>query len=149
MLGDIPSITDLWNAWSTLVAGPDATATIPPAGSNDLANAVQDLKNVQGDVQQYAPNLSSRWGWLVAQGQALLANNGTAKVTSAVWWQEFKQFLLGLHGLEMQEPNSVTPGSTPPASPGLLATLQGWIPLIAGAIVFAIIVPPLIRAIDD
>ena len=99
----------LWNEWSDFVAGPETGASIPPPGSNDLQNAVQDLKNVQSDVQQYAPNLSNQWGYLVQQGNLLVAGQH-ASITQQTWWSMFRQFMLGVHGLECQEPACVFPG---------------------------------------
>jgi hypothetical protein len=104
-------VSTLWNEWSAFIAGPPASAYIPTPGNDDFANALQDLRNVQSDVQQYAPSLSNQWGYLVSQG-ALLQAGKPAQISVTAWWSNFRQFLLGLHGLECQEPQSVAPGNS-------------------------------------
>lgn len=65
------------------------------APASAIASLVSDLLGMQGEVQQYAPALSSQWGWLAAQGQALV-HGGTASVTADQWAAQYRSFWAAL-----------------------------------------------------
>lgn len=68
---------------------------------------VQDLIGMQGQVQQYAPALSSQWGWLAQQGQALAAGR-QASITQSQWVAQYRTFFAALQGGEPDQQSMVS-----------------------------------------
>jgi hypothetical protein len=66
---------------------------------SDISSLVNDLLGMQSSVQQYAPQLASQWGWLAAQGKAIVSGSG-AKITSAQWVAQYRSFYGALQNAE-------------------------------------------------
>lgn len=75
-------------------------------GSN-FPQLVSDLVGMQGQVQQYAPALSSTWGWLASQGK-LLAAGQTASLSQTDWVSQYRAFLQQLQGAEPDQQGMVS-----------------------------------------
>ena len=64
-----------------------------------FATLVSDLLAMQGEVQQHAPSLSNAWGYLAAQGKALLAGTYSS-LTQDQWVSRYRDFMQQLTGMD-------------------------------------------------
>lgn len=65
----------------------------------DFASMVQDLLNAQQEITNYNnPAFNNTWGYLAAQGKALLAGS-YASMTQGEWEQQYHTFLTQMTGV--------------------------------------------------
>lgn len=137
------------------------------APQQNFAQLVSDLVGMRDQVSEDAPALSSQWGWLASQGQAL-AQGQSASITQDSWVAQYRSFWAALqNALPTQDvsvdQNFISNMSTD-ASYGLPQGIQAdvdtygaaaqsidnsfgqYVPWIVGAVVVAIALPSIIGA---
>lgn len=86
----------------------------------DFPALVNDLLGMQSDVQTYAPSLASQWGWLAAQGKALVAGHG-ASVSQSAWVAQYRAFFAALQSAEGGQDQRIATNAWDMLTPGSVA----------------------------